>query len=118
MQGASQTAAELGERFELSIAEIPTPESALFQQRRVVSVRRPTRATEHVILLSMTTTIGFPSGGRALTCIRDKTQWAVPPGVGRWSRKRACGSREEARPAPIQAYRLIKAPMTKQTAAT
>jgi histidine kinase-like protein len=38
-------------------------------------------------------------------------------GAGRWVRKSACGSREETRPAPIQAYRLIKAPMTKQAAA-
>src|SRR5579864_4953442 len=49
---------------------------------------------------------------------RDKAQRAVALGAGRWIRKSACGSREETRPAPIQAYRLIKAPMTKQTAAT
>jgi hypothetical protein len=47
--------------------------------------------------------------------IRPKERSALD--VGRWVRKSACGSRDETRPAPIQAYRLIKAPMTKQTAA-
>ena len=47
-----------------------------------------------------------------------KTVGLVPGwGSTRWIWKSACGSREETLPAAIQAYRLIKAPLTKQTAA-